>query len=64
MFEVKTVIGRHGDGTTKYEDAIRECATENAAIDVAIRALGTQDIFEGETRIARVHPDGGIDRIR
>lgn len=67
MFEVKTVIGRNDDGSTKYEDAVRECATSDAAIDYAVRVIGTQDVFK-TTRgsvptihVARVHPDGGVD---
>lgn len=68
MFEVKTVIGRNDDGSTKYDGAVRETATQDGAIDYALRVIGTQDVFRQNvgclaSRVARVHPDGGIDKF-
>lgn len=68
MFEVREVIGRNDDGTTKYAPGIVNCDTDGEAIDYALKYgnRATKDVFRKDNArppvcIARVHVDGGID---
>lgn len=71
MFEVKRVIGRNGDGSTKYAGFVGVRDTRDEAIafavELATKQAQTIDVFKTTggsvptISVARVHPDGGID---
>jgi hypothetical protein len=66
MFEVRVVTGRDANGTTYDEKNSGKFESADVAIENALAVPGTKDIFRENvarpaSRIARVHPDGGID---
>lgn len=65
MYKVKAVIGSNDDGSTKYASIgfEHDGETLKEAVDIALTGAGTKDIFHDGTRVARVHPDGGVDRV-
>lgn len=68
MFEIKRVMGRAGNGDTLYAPDVTTEALQGDAIQEAIywaqEFNDAHDVFDGDQRIARVHPDGGIDVLR
>jgi len=64
QFTAKHVIGRNADDTTAYGDVFAAADRDtifDGAVTMATTGARTMDIFADDTRIARVHVDGGID---
>jgi len=61
MFTIKTVTGgRFPD--TEYDESLTVAVISlDEAIEYAVEQGVTQDIFQRQTRRARVHVDGGVD---
>lgn len=63
-FVIKTVIGRKNNQTDYDEINTPEHPSLNEAVKAAVLLPGTKDVFDSRgMRVARVHVDGGVDKL-
>lgn len=61
---IREVTGRNSDGSTAYSlDTVSEPTFSEAVSEAAFfsrKLAAPHDLFQGDVRIARVYPDGGV----